>query len=669
MELSDLKGLGPTRLNRLHAMGISSLRDLLYFFPVRYEDHTRETPLSQAWEGELLVRGTVREKPGISYYRGLSRVTARLWNGTEFLPLVWFNEPWMVQQLPLNQDILLYGRIQAKDRRRSMQNPKIITEKGWFPVYRTIRGLPGRTFHQMMREAMSAVGEVCPETLPESLRVRHGLLSLADALSGIHFPKNAEHLLQARRRLDFESMLIYMTGVSLFQHQARPGSSMNIRPGDLDFFWSRMPYRPTSAQERVLREIAADLNRDQAMSRLVQGDVGCGKTLLAFGAIYLARKSGFQAAMMAPTEVLAHQHYENARQLLEPLGVSCELLTGSTRAAERRRVLKSLREGTCGAVFGTHALISEGVEYQKLGLVITDEQHRFGVRQRSSLQEKGENGEEFSPHVLVISATPIPRSLALILYGDLDLSLVDELPPGRKPVRTRLVPPEKREDLYRYLKSMAEQGQQGYVVCPLAEDSETLPEVKSAEGMLQYLSSGEFSALRAGRTWGQQKSAEKNETLRRFSAGELDVLVATTVIEVGINVPNATLMIVENAERFGLSQLHQLRGRVGRGEKESWCFLVSDASGKLRILCETGDGFEIAKKDLEIRGPGDLMGTRQSGDAAMGIAGGGDMRLLDEVQACVRDIMENPERAEERLRVEKLCRSFFDGNDFRIALN
>ena len=668
MELSDLKGLGPARLKRLHAMGVTSLRDLLYFFPVRYEDHTRETPLSEAWEGDALIRGTVEEKPKISYFRGLSRVSAALRAGHDFLPLVWFNEPWMVQQLPLRQEILLYGRIQVKNGRRTLLNPKMVTEKSWVPVYRTVRGLPGRSVQQMMREVLARVKEICPETLPEDLLARHHLIPLARALSWIHFPENPEQIREAKRRLNFEDMLVYMTGVELFQHQSQAGRALGIGPGETDAFWSAAPFPPTGAQKRVLREIAEDMNRDRAMSRLVQGDVGCGKTMLAFGAIYLAWRHGYQSAMMAPTEVLAHQHYESAKKMLEPLGIPCMLLTGGTKAAERRKIEKALREGTCGAVFGTHALISRGVEYHRLGLVVTDEQHRFGVRQRSSLQDKGLDGDTRYPHVLVMSATPIPRTLALILFGDLDLSLVDEMPPGRKPVKTRLVPPEKREDLYRYLREMVGKGHQGYVVCPLAEDSETLPEVRSARGLYEELRAGE-GGLRAGLTWGLQKSADKTETLRAFSEGETDILVATTVIEVGINVPSATIMIIENAERFGLSQLHQLRGRVGRGEAESWCFLVSGAPGKLRILCDTGDGFEIAKKDLEMRGPGDLMGTRQSGDPAQRLAGEGDMRLLEEARACAQDLMRNPEREEERIQVEALCRKVFEEKDFRIALN
>ena len=426
---------------------------------------------------------------------------------------------------------------------------------------------------------------------------------------------------------------------------------------------------PHWRQRRVLEEIAADLEKDTAMSRLVQGDVGSGKTALAFGAMYLAWKSGFQSAMMAPTEILARQHYEAAKRILEPQGMVCRLLTGSTRAKERREILSRLADGSCSAVFGTHALISEGVEYHSPGLVITDEQHRFGVRQRSRLQEKGAGEDSRVPHVLVMSATPIPRTLALILYGDLDLSLVDEMPPGRKAVKTRLVPPEKREGMYSFLRSQVKAGRQAYVVCPLVEDSENADQLKSAKSVYEELTARELADLRVGLTWGGQKSEEKAAVLESFASGTLDVLVATTVIEVGVNVPNATVMVIENAERYGLSQLHQLRGRVGRGNEESWCFLLSGASGKLRVLCQTNDGFEIAKKDLELRGPGDLMGIRQSGEPQNGMIIGGDVKMLDEVSTAVSLLRRDPSLSAERSVIEKEALRFSESRDIRIARN
>lgn len=670
MELSELKGLGPSRLERLRAMGIVSLRDLLYFLPVRYEDRASVYPVREIGEGSFAVKGIVSEKPRIAYFHGLSRVTAVLRDSTgDTLPLCWFNEPWMMQQLPVGREVLLFGHVSMKNGRRALQNPVVVTEPGWTPVYRPVKGIPAKSLRGIIRAALSSTELSCPETLPLSFREKHGLTDLHTALRQAHFPDSLELLKAARRRLSFENMLMYLTGVAMQKNQSQPGWPMDLSPEETELFWEKIPFRPTFAQRRVLLEIEEDLTRDRAMSRLVQGDVGCGKTALAFGAVYLAWRCGFQSAMMAPTEILARQHYQNAVSLLEPFGIRCRLLMGSTRAKERRETLQALADGTCDAVFGTHALISAGVKYHRLGLAVTDEQHRFGVLQRSRLQEKGVGEERKAPHVLVMSATPIPRSLALILYGELDLSVVDEMPPGRVPVKTRLVPEEKRRDMYRFMREQIVQGRQAYVVCPLVEDSETLDEVRSAKALYAELTGDVLKDLRVGLTWGAQKSDEKAEVLRRFSEGELDVLVATTVIEVGVNVPNAAVMVIENAERYGLSQLHQLRGRVGRGCGESWCFLLSSAGRKLKVLCETNDGFEVAQKDLELRGPGDLMGTRQSGEALQGFLLDGDTRLLDEAARSVKELMNDPALKEERAAVEQAARRFFREKEIHVALN
>ena len=403
------------------------------------------------------------------------------------------------------------------------------------------------------------------------------------------------------------------------------------------------------------------------MSRMVQGDVGCGKTAVAFGAIYLAVSAGYQCSMMAPTEILAVQHYENARKTLEPLGIRCRLLTGSTKTKDRKAILQELKGQQCDAVFGTHALISKNVEYGKLGLVITDEQHRFGVNQRSSLQMKGKK-ENISPHVLVMSATPIPRTLALILYGDLDLSVIDELPEGRIPVKTRIVPEHKREDMYSFLRKEIAKGKQAYIVCPLVDENEEKTELHSAKALFDSLRKHEMKGLRVGLTWGSQKPNEKDQVLHDFTEGKYDVLVSTTVIEVGVNNPNATIMVIENAERYGLSQLHQLRGRVGRGRDESWCFLFAEPSEKLNTFCSTNDGFIIAQKDMELRGPGDLIGTRQSGEP-----GGpflfSDIRLLDEVTHCVSDLQHNPSMKNAMITIQKNAEAYFSEIGREIALN
>ena len=433
-------------------------------------------------------------------------------------------------------------------------------------------------------------------------------------------------------------------------------------------FWKTLPFPPTNAQKRVLDEVAADLCKSRAMSRLIQGDVGCGKTALAFGAIAMVCKAGFQSAMMAPTEILVRQHFESAKAMLEPLGIRCGLLIGSMKAKEKRAAHAACASGEWDVVFGTHALISEGVAYQHLGLVVTDEQHRFGVRQRSILQEKGIANEK-APHVLVMSATPIPRTLALILYGDLDVSVVDELPPGRTPVKTRVVPENKREAMYGFLREEVAKGRQGYVVCPLVEESEMLEDVRSAKETYDDLAHGVLQGLRVGLTWGTQKADDKAAVLSDFAAGKLDVLVSTTVIEVGVNVPNASVMIIENAERYGLSQLHQLRGRVGRGAAESWCFLLAEENDRLRIMTQTNDGFLVAQKDLELRGPGDLMGTRQSGEMLQGFLLDGDVKLLEEAANCMKKLRTETALIAEREAVEAVALRFYGEKLKQVALN
>ena len=668
MDLRDIRGVGPSRLETLRAMGIASLRDLLCFLPVRYEDRTHVTPCREAAAGEALVQGVVAEPPKLNRYGGLTRVTASLRDESGRLPLCWFNAPWMMQQLPVGEPLMLFGRISEKNGRRALLNPAIVTRKELLPVYRAAKGIPAKSFREMVKTALDEVDDCCPETLPRTLRLRYGLCERNFAIRQSHFPDSFESLQAARRRMAFEEMLFYQAMLSAESGRHEAGFPLPIPADAPDRFWDSLPFAPTGAQRRVLGEIAADLRKDRAMSRLVQGDVGCGKTAIAFGAMALVCGQGFQSVMMAPTEILARQHFETAKAMLAPLGLRCGLMVGSMRAKEKREAHARAADGSWDVVFGTHALISEGVTYQKLGLVITDEQHRFGVRQRSALQERGE-AEGRSPHVLVMSATPIPRTLALILYGDLDISIVDELPPGRTPVRTRLVPEEKRAGMYAFLRGEVAKGRQAYVVCPLVEDSEQMEDVRSAQATYKALAEGELKGLRVGLTWGGQNPQEKERTLSDFSRGELDVLVSTTVIEVGVNVPNASVMIVENAERFGLSQLHQLRGRVGRGSAESWCFLVAEGNSKLRILTQTNDGFLVARKDLEQRGPGDLMGTRQSGEAVQGFLLDGDVMLLEEATRCWRELASDPALAAERAQVEAAAAERFAGSGLTVARN
>lgn len=668
MELTELSGIGPVRAETLRAMGIFSLRDLLYTLPVRYEDHDTVSPCSTKNEGFILVNGRLVQDPKLSVFHGLKKVTATVEDETGKMPVCWYNMPWLANQFKKDQTIRLYGRLSVRNNRRVLQNPKIVQPgEGFVPVYRAIKGFPAKSFRKLIQTALNNVDDCCPESLPTGFRIKHHLCELNYAIRQAHFPESMNALQIARRRLSFEQILLYLVFVTLAGSSRQQGIPFTFNREDISSYWDSLPFQPTGSQRKVLNDIAGDLVKPSAMSRLVQGDVGCGKTAVAFGAVFLARISGFQACMMAPTEILAVQHFENAQKTLEPLGVRCRLLTGNTRAKERKIILQELKEQKCDVVFGTHALISKDVEYGKLGLVITDEQHRFGVNQRTSLQIKGKKSDTF-PHVLVMSATPIPRTLALILYGDLDLSVIDELPSGRIPVKTRLVPESKRNDMYQFLRDETGKGKQAYIVCPLVDEDDEKTEIHSAKILHDRLKEHELKGLRIGLTWGSQKPEEKDRVLHAFAEGLYDVLVSTTVIEVGVNNPNATIMIIENAERYGLSQLHQLRGRVGRGKDESWCFLFAEPSEKLRLFCSTNDGFIIAQKDLEIRGPGDLLGTRQSGNTGSDILFT-DVRLLDEVTQCVQELHRDPMQRNDLSMIEAQAVSCFSAEGHFVALN
>ena len=669
MELTELTGIGPVRAETLRAMGIFSLRDLLYTLPVRYDDLSKVSPCSTREPGMILIEGTISNGPRLSVFHGLRKVTATVEDDQGKMPVCWYNMPWIINDLKAGQSIRLYGRLTVKNGKRSLQNPRFaLPEEGLVPVYRSVKGFPAKAFRKLIQSALEQVDDCCPETLPESFRLRNHLCELNYAIRQAHFPENTDALIIARRRLSFEQILLYLVYVTIAGASKNPGHPFSCPNEKTAEYWNSLPFSPTNAQRKVLEDIFADLHKNTAMSRLVQGDVGCGKTAVAFGAVWLAASSGYQSAMMAPTEILASQHYHNALQILEPLGVRCRLLTGNTRAKERKAILKELENGECDAVFGTHALISKDVIYGNLGLVITDEQHRFGVNQRSSLQHKGKSHTDIMPHVLVMSATPIPRTLALILYGDLDLSVIDELPRGRMPVKTRLVPEYKRNDMYSFLKKEIRKGKQAYIVCPLVDEDDEQHEIRSAKAMYSELKEYDLNDLKIGLTWGAQKSDEKERTLNDFIQGKYDILVSTTVIEVGVNNPNATIMIVENAERYGLSQLHQLRGRVGRGDSESWCFLIAEPSEKLRALCATNDGFVIAQKDLEIRGPGDLIGTRQSGEPG-NVMLSADIKMLDEVSECVRMLYRKPEQKNELNAITEYAEKYFSADGHTIALN
>ena len=667
MELKDLKGLGKVRLDALNKAGILTLTDLLMTLPRGYRDTSVITPLAEIKEGEpCCVSGFLKNAPKLAHFRGISRVTATLCDETGKLPLIWYNQPWVKDQVSCEEELLLYGKPERdKSGKLHMNSPRREKERSLIPEYSPPAGFPAKVFSDLIRQALTELDACCPESLPENLRLSHGLCERNFALRQVHAPETRENLLIAQRRLAFEQLLLYQAALSILRGTPGNSASIPFTEDAVSRYWSAFPYPPTGAQDRVLHEILSDMTQSTAMRRMVQGDVGCGKTAIAMGAIYITALAGRQSALMAPTEILARQHYESAKKLLEPLGVSCGLLLGGMKAKERREALAAIANGDWQMVIGTHALLSEGVSYRDLALAVTDEQHRFGVRQRQILSQKALGDRE--PHVLVMSATPIPRSLALILYGDLSLSVVDELPPGRTPVKTRIVPERKREGLYSFVLDQARAGRQTYIVCPLVEESEIISAV-SAQEMYANLTNGPLSQLRIGLTYGAQDAAEKEKTLAAFSAGELDVLVSTTVIEVGVNVPNATVMIIENADRFGLSQLHQLRGRVGRGADESWCFLMAEPNERLTTLCSTNDGFVIARKDLEMRGPGEFLGTRQHGEsmfAGMQM----DAQLIEETQKCIRALEKDTSRADELAIIRKSARSLFAAHLQQVALN
>ncbi len=643
MRLEQLRGVGPKRLELLARNGIVSLETLLASLPAAYVNAINPTPLGQLTEQPHCVEGVLMEAPRRHFYGGKSAVRAKIQDETGVLSLTWFNQPWMATQLKKGDELLLYGKVGFYQGAAAMVNPRKIQERGIQPIYRSLKGLPGKTFSGLARQALDAISEDEAETLPAWFLDTWGLCGKRFAWEQAHFPQSQELLDQAKRRLAFENLLLYQAALLGVGQRGCAGLRFSNTEEDMDVFWAALPFAPTQGQRKALEDVFDDLQTGYAMRRLVQGDVGSGKTAVAFGAAFLAAQSGYQSAMMAPTDILAQQHHASAARMLAPLGISCGLLTGSLNAKDRREALESISSGAWQLVIGTQALISDSVAYHNLGLVITDEQHRFGVQQRQSLAEKP--GSRNQAHMLALSATPIPRSLALVLYGDLEVSLIQEKPPGRLPAKTRIVAEGKRKELYRYILDSASRGEQCFYVCPLVEEDEE-QDTKSVKETFDFLRKGPLKTLRLGITYGNQADEQKAEALRRFAAGELDVLVASSVIEVGVDVPGATLMVIEDAERFGLAQLHQLRGRVGRGSKESWCFLLGQPNDRLRVMTQSEDGFFIAQQDLEQRGPGEFFGTRQHGRNLPDAYGVGDIRLIEQTTACLKALAQEPAQSE-----------------------
>ena len=661
-----LKGVGPKTAERFEKLGILTLSDLLCHYPRRYLDFSKPYSIAEApADTECVVKAEVFAKPGgriLPGGRRMERITAG--DDVSSLEITWFNNPYAAQKLELGQEYYFQGIVTGGMLRRQMVNPQVRTDaqvksSPFEAVYPQTEGLTSSAIAKCVRQLLPHA-ELLPDPLPSEMLKKYRLLSKADAVRAIHCPATEEEAFAARRRLIYEELLVLQLGIGRMKNHGAASTGAPIKKADASPFWESLSFSPTGAQRRAVEEILTDMSGETSMNRLLQGDVGSGKTLVAAAAIWACIRAGYQAALLAPTEILTSQHAENLNRLLSPFGMRVALLTGGMKAAARRTTLAAIRDDEADLIVGTHAILSEGVEFARLGLAVVDEQHRFGVRQRGLLAEKAAN-----PHLLVMSATPIPRTLGLLMYGDLDISILDELPPGRKPVKTRCITGKKRADLYGFLDREIDSGRQVYIVCPAIEDAggNGLNAVKS---YYEDIAKAYLPDRRVGLMHGKLKPKEKAEVMDDFKSGRLDALVSTTVIEVGVDVPNATVMVIENAERYGLSALHQLRGRVGRGAAESWCFLVSDNASesvqkRLKFLCSTSDGFAVAQYDLETRGPGDFFGSRQHGLPTLQIADlMNDTRTLHAAQSeavallAEDPLLERPEHALLARQVEQM---------------
>ncbi|UOW67383.1 ATP-dependent DNA helicase RecG [Paraclostridium bifermentans] len=621
-EIKYVKGIGPKRANKLSKLGIFTVSDLLFYFPRQYEDRNNLRKIFELKDEEkVTIRAIVSNIETSNVRKGLVITKVGVRDETGFARLVFFNQEYISSTLKKGDTVFVFGKVKKTSYGIEMSsceveqmsnNPK--NTCGIMPIYPLTYGLTNKELINIVKTVFSNEQIYIKEYLPNKIIQKYKLCSIDFAVKNIHSPTNKESLKVALYRLVFEEFLMLQLGLFLFKNGVTEKSGVKFeKEQNLIKILNSLPFKLTNAQNRALNEIIDDMNCGKVMNRLVQGDVGSGKTVVALLALANCVLNGYQGALMAPTEILAEQHFISLNETLSPFGINVGLLVGSLTKKQKENVLQRVKDNEIDILIGTHALIEDTVEFNNLGIVITDEQHRFGVRQRNKLSEKG-----YNPDILVMTATPIPRTLALILYGDLDISIIDELPPGRQPIETLAVYKDKREKAYNSLvRSEVQKGRQVYIVCPLVEESEAI-EAKAAVDLVEELKSEFFSDLRLGLLHGKMKPSEKDETMKKFKNKELDILVSTTVIEVGVNVPNATLMIIENAERFGLAQLHQLRGRVGRGSHKSYCILIYSSksevcSQRMSIMEETTDGFKISEKDLEIRGPGEFFGTRQHG--------------------------------------------------------
>lgn len=639
-----IKGVGEKRAKLFNSLGIFCVDSLIHFYPRKYEDWSASKSLEAVKSGETVsIKATlITPVKEAMIRRGLTLFKCKFSDGENVISVTIFNNKYLAKSLRIYEDYYLYGKIEKSLLNFSMNSPKIEKAENILaiqPVYPAKEKLTSRSISKIMKTALDELGEI-EETLDDEIMQKYSLISLDKAIRNIHFPNSADDYLPARKRLIFEELLTLQLGLLKLKSNKKSETALVIKDDYSSEFEKLLPFNLTNAQKRTISECLQDMKSKYPCNRLVQGDVGSGKTAVAASLIYSVIKNGYQATMMAPTEILATQHYESLLKILAPTGINIRLLTGSTPAKEKKEIKKALFDGEIDLIIGTHALIQNDVAFKNLALVITDEQHRFGVKQRAQLAEKGED-----VHTIVMSATPIPRTLGLILYGDLDISILDELPPGRQEIRTDVVDSRYHKRLYKFIKDAIARGEQCYIVCPAVEENET--NIKSAEELADELANGEFKGYNLGILHGKMKPKDKEAIMKSFASGKVSLLVATTVVEVGVDVPNATIMVIENAERFGLSTLHQLRGRVGRGNKKSYCVLVSDAKGetareRLMTMKKYSDGFKIADTDLKLRGPGDFFGSRQHGLPELKIADMvEDMDTLQNAQECAKSILRN----------------------------
>ena len=678
MELHDsvdsLRGIGPKKAEALARLNIKTLEDLIYFFPRDYEDRRKIRKICELAEGDTaVIKAKVMLVAGDRFSKGRKQILRLMvTDDTGGLEVVFFNAKYLQKSFRTGSEYVFYGRVSSNFGKLQMVHPDFSIDdgiSGILPVYPLTKGITQREMRTWQKSAETLYSKA-EEILPPEAIEENRLCSIEYALRNVHFPKEKQKLLEGKYRLVFDELLVMQTGIFAARENKKEVKTGIAFSGSISVqgYIDSLPYPLTGAQRRCVEEINADLESENVMNRLVQGDVGSGKTAVAEIAMYKAAKCGYQAVLMAPTEILAKQHYEGLKQRFAVHGITVGFLSGSMKASEKRETLRKLEEGSIQILTGTHAIIQPEVKFSRLGLVITDEQHRFGVNQRISLKKKGEN-----PNILVMTATPIPRTLAVILYGDLDVSVIDELPPGRQRVKTKSIASDKRSACYDFVEKQLYEGRQAYVVTPLIEDSEVL-DVRSAHQVAEELSE-RFGSFRVALIHGAMKQSEKDEIMELFYTGEIDVLVATVVIEVGINVPNSTVIVIENAERFGLAQLHQLRGRVGRGSFSSYCFLICEGSSEIaRKRCEimeaSTDGFFIAEEDLKLRGPGEIFGTRQHGLPDLNIADlAKHIDIMNHAKSIAKKIAENDpmlERPENQSLRRRVIRLF--GEDFSFNL-